>query len=101
MALTIELPPELEQRLQAAASQRGQDAASFALSIITTSMLKLEVKDTATVIPLTWMDDNDEPQLTLEEFDAALDELAAIGAGIPRIDETITHSRADIYLDHD
>lgn len=46
-------------------------------------------------------DKNGTSRLTLEEFDAALDELAAIGADIPPGDESITHSREDIYFDHD
>jgi hypothetical protein len=34
MTLTIELPPELEQRLTAEAAQRGQEAAEFARVIL-------------------------------------------------------------------
>ncbi len=92
MTLILDLPPELETQLQVAAARHGQDVKTFATAALAQASLDGPVV-------LYRADGTIQPSLA--EFDAALDELEAIGAGIALGDERITHSREDIYGDHD
>ncbi|MDQ3816010.1 MAG: hypothetical protein M3347_19040 [Armatimonadota bacterium] len=91
MTVTIELAPELESRLQEAAARQGQDTAAFVQAAVEEKLRSLSTEHRV----------NGQPRLTLEEFEAAMDEMAIIGADIPPPDERITYSREDIYFDHD
>lgn len=44
---------------------------------------------------------NDAAQVTLEEFESGMDELAQLGAHLPPPDPSETYSRETIYADHD
>ena len=92
MTLMIDLPPELETQLQAAAQRHGQDVTTFA----TAALAQASVGDSGGLHHA-----NGILHPTLAELDAALDELEAIGDTIPLGDEGSTHAREDIYFDHD
>lgn len=89
MTLTLDLPPEIETRLQAAAARHGQDVKTFATAALADVAAAPRINGTA------------RSALTATELDAALDELAAIGAAVPAPAERFTHGRDDIYFDHD
>jgi hypothetical protein len=98
MTLTIELPPELEARLQEAAARHGQDPVAFAAAALADTLNDVSSNIAALESDTTY---GALPPMRLTELDAALDELEIIGAGILANDEGITHSRQDIYFDHD
>ncbi len=99
MTLTLELSPDLEARLQAAAAQRGQEPAAFAAATLSEA-LQVRISNTTGAAHLDVALDHAQ-RVTMDELDAALDELEKIGAGIPGYDSSVTHSREDIYFDHD
>lgn len=88
MTLTLDLPPELETRLQVAAARHGQDVKTFATAALT------QASDEASLLA-------HHGSLTTTELESALDELAAIGAHAPVPAGQYTHRREDIYFDHD
>ncbi len=93
MTLTIELPPELETQLLLDAARSGQTPEALALATLASGLRPILSVSIETPIL--------NPVLSLEEFDAALDELEACGADIPTLDDEIAYSREDIYFDHD
>ncbi len=126
MTLILDLPPELEIELQEVAARRGQDAATFAVATLANTLRDISNAAMATTIgasggaggstngattngaatstsstDTTTLNGNSAPLLSSEELDAALDELAALGADIPPSDDPDIYSRANIYFDHD
>ncbi len=104
MILTIELPPELETELQEVAARRGQDPATFATVMLANTLRDISKAAAATTnatTSATELNGNGTPLLSLEELDAALDELAALGADIPPSNDPDIYSRENIYFDHD
>ena len=107
MSVTIELPPETEAQLQEVAARQGQDPATFVRAAVEEKLRSLRnAPTTGNGGADTGMSENgatakDTGRLSMQEFDASLEELAAIGDDIPPSDERITYSRADIYFDHD
>lgn len=86
MTLVLELSPEIEDRIQAAAHVSGQDLNTFAANAL------MEASDR--VSPAH------ESRPSLAEFEAAMDELSAGTENLPYLPlEALT--RAAIYEDHD
>ena len=92
MVLTLELSPELESQLQAAAARNGQDINTFATTVLAQASVGGSLENQYP---------GGQNRLSLTEFDNVLEQLAAIGDDIVDQDEQVTHSREDIYFDHD
>lgn len=97
MTLNLDFPPEVEARLQEVAARHGQDAAEFVVTTVTNSLVGNS--ESAPVTPLATVPHL--PELSDEEFEDLLDELAGLGAPIAAPSEPIDYSREDIYFDHD
>jgi hypothetical protein len=82
MTILIEVAPDTAQMLQANASARKISLDDY--------LRKLAETDSLTA---------SAPNLSLEEFDRDMDELAAGLEGLPVLPQDF--SRADIYADHD
>lgn len=94
MTLMLELSPELEAQLQAVAARRGQDTATVVTTAIT-DLLHREASPAAAENGT-----HAEPQMTWEEFEAAMDELAEENPSQPVLAPEAT-TRAAIYGEHD
>jgi hypothetical protein len=79
MTLMLELRPETEARLHAEAARRGIGVDLLARELIEASVPKLP------------------GELTVEEFEALLDELAAGGEEFPVLSRDVIDSRAFYY----
>ncbi len=87
MPVTIELAPEKEKALQDEAARRGVPAEDYAKSLLEQG--------------LPTRSNGAAEQASLEEFEAAMDELAELGAHLPPPDPDETYSRETIYAEHD
>jgi predicted transcriptional regulator len=86
--LTIEVTPDLEHQLQEKAARHGQQPAEYILNL-----LKRELSEDSEERPFY-------ETATLEEWEAALDELAEGHENLPDL-PTEAFSRANIYAEHD
>ncbi|NJL40802.1 MAG: hypothetical protein HC899_31740 [Leptolyngbyaceae cyanobacterium SM1_4_3] len=62
MALTLNLPPELEQYLLQEASQHGLSLEAMALQLLTNSILLKQKQTEAVNLLQSWLDDEDEEE---------------------------------------
>lgn len=62
MALTLNLPPELEQYLLQEASQYGLSVEAMALQLLTNSILLKQKQTEAVNLLQSWLDDEDEEE---------------------------------------
>lgn len=84
MALVLQLSPDLEERLAAEATARGLSLEQYVQSLLAEQLPSRTA----------------HRKLTLEEFEAALDSIAAHADEIPELPpEALT--REGIYRDHD
>ena len=83
MTVTLELPPEVEQRLAAQAAARGVSTEDYILSLIEGAALPAMPPDT-----------------NLDQFEADLDALSAGSENLPVLPPA-AFSRESIYADHD
>ena len=83
MSVVLELQPELEARAAQAAEARGLPVEDYLKAILERALIAA---------------DTPSSELTLEEFDALMDELAEGSDDLP-VPPVL--SRADIYLDRD
>jgi plasmid stability protein len=60
MAVTLNLPPELEQYLLQEASQHGLSLEAMALQLLTNSILLKQKQTEAVNLLQSWLDDEDE-----------------------------------------
>ena len=86
MTLTIELPPDVEARLQAEAARHGEDPAAAARRLIETALPAGEPETLKTLTP--------------EERERLLDELAENDRTLPDLPAGV-FSRANIYAEVD
>ena len=99
MTIQLELPPELENQLNQVAAWRGEDPATVARSALADSLR--EQIQVAGQEPASNVLRGRNTPLAADDIDRILDELAAIGAGLPPCDDVETNSREILYLDHD
>lgn len=88
MTLTLELPPELEIKLQEAAARRGQDLETFARAALA------EVSDRESSSATA-------QRPSFERFEAAMDELSAGGEKHIRLKAEDFSRDSFFYSDHD
>lgn len=62
MALTLNLPPELEQYLLQEANQHGLSLEAMALQLLTNSILLKQKQTEAVNLLQSWLDDEDEEE---------------------------------------
>jgi hypothetical protein len=86
--LTLNLPPEVEQKLRAQADRRSLSLEAYLEFLVT----RQDLYENAAQVPAP-------EELTVEEFDRILDEMSAGLPPLPTLPENF--SREDIYYDHD
>ena len=111
MTLTLELPPEVESNLLILAANSGQDIQSLASALL--AKAATPVNGVAAKVPRPSLEEfeaamdelsagsESRRRITAEELESALRELAAIGSDLPPSSDPDIFSRANIYADHD
>jgi hypothetical protein len=76
MTLNLTLPPDVERRLQAAASSRGVGPEEYALGVLQRDLSSQSPQSDASAVLQSWIDqgDPDEQRTTYEYLTRVLDE---------------------------
>jgi hypothetical protein len=94
--LQVELAPEIEKRLVAAARAEGLEPAAYASRLISATInARINARINAPIDVLT-----SEKHLSQEELDAVLDRLASRGDNMPDLPDE-AYTRESFYQDHD